>query len=128
MLPFRHRNVRKDENDGKCPLFRPRSGGGKNTDEGWKENLMAEGWEKARRGGQSMRDTCKRFALDKNIHLKVITRGGNKMTRDLKSHPLRKGGCVMADCLVCSTGGKGTTCVPAISYDHMIRKTKLFLV
>ena len=29
------------------------------------------------------------------------------MSRDLKSNPLRKGGCGRTDCLVCSTGGKG---------------------
>ena len=29
------------------------------------------------------------------------------MTRDLKSNPLRKGGCGRNDCMVCTKGGKG---------------------
>ena len=54
-----------------------------------------------------MKTICKRFSQENNINVKVVTRGGNKMTRDLKSNPLRKGGCGRDECMVCSTGGKG---------------------
>ena len=116
--------MRKDEDEGKLPLYRPRT---------WQEqerNLRKEGkrssWSKAGRkpgevarapliispqAGNSttrkMKDICRKFAEDHDIHFKVITRGGNKMSREIKSNPLRKGGCGRADCLVCSTGGKG---------------------
>ena len=35
---------------------------------------------------KKMKEIFRKFALDHNIHLKVITRGGNKMSRDLKSN------------------------------------------
>ena len=55
-----------------------------------------------------MKDICNNFAKETNIHVKVVTRGGNKLTRDIKSNPLRKGGCGRGNCMVCTTGGKGT--------------------
>ena len=54
-----------------------------------------------------MKNICKSFSEETNIHVKVLTRGGNKMTRDLKSNPLRVGGCGRDNCMVCSVGGKG---------------------
>ena len=54
-----------------------------------------------------MKTICKKFSEESNINVKVVTRGGNKMTRDLKSNPLRKGGCGREECMVCSTWGKG---------------------
>ena len=54
-----------------------------------------------------MKDICQKFAKEHNIHVKVVTRGGSKMTRDLRSNPLRVGGCGRGDCMVCSQGGKG---------------------
>ena len=35
-----------------------------------------------------MKTICKKFSEESYINIKVVTRGGNKMTRDLKSNPL----------------------------------------
>ena len=56
---------------------------------------------------KSMKNICSNFLKDTNIDVGVVTRGGNKMTRDIKSNPLRVGGCGRDDCMVCMTGGKG---------------------
>ena len=119
-----YRKMRKEEDTGKRPLYRSRE---------WmevKRNLEKESkkssWSKTgQRAGEvarapliicpvagglltsKMRSICKKFSEETNIHVKVVTRGGNKMTRDLKSNPLRAGGCGRDGCMVCSMGGKG---------------------
>ena len=56
---------------------------------------------------RKMKDICNNFARETNIHVKVVTRGGNKLTSNSKSNPLRKGECGRENCMVCTTGGIG---------------------
>ena len=46
-----------------------------------------------------MKDVCKKFAIQHNIHIQIKQRGGNKMSREVKSNPLRCGGCGREDCM-----------------------------
>ena len=56
---------------------------------------------------QKVKEICTKFASKHSIHVKIVTRGGNKMSRELKSNPLRVGGCGRINCMVCTTGGRG---------------------
>ena len=47
-----------------------------------------------------MKEVCRKFA-------KVLMRGGKKMSREIKSNPLRVGGCDRNVCMVCMTRGRG---------------------
>ena len=112
-----YRRMRSEEVAGKRPLYRPRS---------WheiKRSLEKESkkstWSKSGKkpeevagapliicpqDGDSltkhMKSICKKFSQETNINVKVVTRGGNKLTRDLKSYPLRTGGCGREECMV----------------------------
>ena len=57
---------------------------------------------------EMMKEVCRKFVTEQYIHVKLVTRGGNKMSRELKSTPLRVWGCGRNGCMVCTTGGRGT--------------------
>ena len=40
---------------------------------------------------KSMKNICKNFLKDTNIDVKLVTIGGSKMTRDVKSNPYSRG-------------------------------------
>ena len=116
--------IRSEEDTGKRPLYRSRE---------WhevKRNLEKEtkksSWSKTgQRPGEvvraplmisplagclvtsEMKRIRQKFSAQTNIHVKVVTRGGNKITRDLKLNPRRVGGCHRENCMVCFTGGQG---------------------
>ena len=119
-----YKRMRKEDRENKRPLYRPREWHEhkrnlekESKKSSWSKNGKMPG-EVARapliicpQAGNSltsrMKDICQKFAKEHNIHVKVVTRGGSKMTRDLRSNPLRVGGCGRGDCMVCSQGGKG---------------------
>ena len=119
-----YRRMRGEEEEGRRPLYRPRiwHESERNLEKESKKSSWSKDGQKpgevARapliicpQAGDSltarMKNIGKNFSKESNIHIKVITRGGNKMTRDLKSNPLRVGGCGREDCMVCENGGKG---------------------
>ena len=119
-----YRKMRRDEDDGVRPLYRPRT---------WMESRRRlekvskrNSWAKVGRTPREMarapliisplagnraigeiKKTCQEFAMNTGIHVKVCPRGGNRLSKMVKSDPLGKGSCDDDKCMVCMTGGKG---------------------
>ena len=116
-------NIRKDEDEGHRPLYRSKSWCERER-EMEKQNKKSS-WSKngktpreiarvpliisplARISMTLLMKVCRKFATEHNIHVKVVMRGGNKMSREIKSNPLRVGCCHRNDCMVCMTGSMG---------------------
>ena len=116
--------MRREEEEGKRPLYRPREW--QEVERMNKKSSRKTSWSKAGKkageiarapliispvaGGSTtkkMKEVCRKFSIQHNIHVQVKQRGGQKMSRDAKSNPLRKGGCGREDCMVCTTSGRG---------------------
>ena len=53
-----------------------------------------------------MKELCKRFASQHKIHILLKQRGGHKMSREVKSNPLRRGGLTGRTVWCAQQGGK----------------------
>ena len=53
-----------------------------------------------------IKKTCQVFAKNTDIHVKVCLRGGNRLSKMVKSDPLGKGSCDNEKCMAFTTGGK----------------------
>ena len=113
--------TRGNEEAGRRPLYRPRNW--HEGDRSIEKDSKKSSWSKeGQKPGEMARATliicpqagdslthrlntiCMTFSKEANIHIKVVTTGNKKMTKDLKSNLLRVDGCGREDCMVCANG------------------------
>jgi hypothetical protein len=63
-----------------------------------------------------MLQVCKEFKATHKIGIKVVQRGGQKLSRAIKSNPLGSAGCLREKCSVCKGKKKGKCDKPGIGY------------
>jgi hypothetical protein len=63
-----------------------------------------------------MLDVCREFKATHKIGVRVVQRGGTKLTSAIKSNPLGSEGCLRDKCAICRGDKKGNCDKPGIGY------------
>ena len=62
-----------------------------------------------------MMETCEKFGDQHNVKVKIMERGGRKITTDVKGEPINNGRCKREGCISCQSGKK---CIEKLSVTY----------